>query len=97
MPFFRTCLLPSPLPLLQSTRIPDPATKGTVKERIEVLNEKGQVISPWHDIPLKRATEPHVFNFVCEIPRDTTAKYEISTKETMNPIMFDTTKEGRPR
>jgi inorganic pyrophosphatase len=38
------------------------------------FTEGGKPISPWHDIPLKAGEG--VYNFVCEIPKDTMAKME---------------------
>ena len=39
--------------------------------------EDGADISPWHDIAL--FNEDGTLNFFCEIPMDTTAKYEVAT------------------
>jgi inorganic pyrophosphatase len=60
-----------------------------------------RMISLWHDVPLfpPHSRETRVSNevhFVCEIPRCTRKKYEISTKETHNPIKQDI-KNGRLR
>ncbi|KAH9599831.1 Inorganic pyrophosphatase [Trypanosoma melophagium] len=66
--------------------------------------EKRQV-SPWHDIPLyvrslvrtKPETVPmNRYNFICEIPKWTRAKFEIATGESFNPIKQDI-KNGVPR
>merc|ERR1712029_601303 len=48
--------------------------------------ETGNVISPFHDIPLKNGDN---FNMVVEIPRWSNAKMEIATKEVLNPIKQD--------
>jgi len=62
------------------------------------LTEEGQVVSPWHSIPLFPSPSlPSVVHFVAEIPRKSQAKYEICKKEAFNPIMQDTTKQGAPR
>ncbi|KAH8609507.1 putative Inorganic pyrophosphatase [Trypanosoma vivax] len=62
-------------------------------------------VSPWHDIPLyvrdlvrtKPETQPvNRYNFVCEIPKWTRAKFEIATGEPFNPIKQDM-KDGVPR
>ena len=62
-------------------------------------------ISPWHDIPLEirdlvRTIGTHqasnTFNFICEIPKWTRAKFEIATGEEYNPIKQDM-KNGVPR
>ncbi|RYG55612.1 hypothetical protein EON66_04875 [archaeon] len=42
-------------------------------------------------------SEPNVFNFVCEIPRGTTPKFEIATGKEWNPITQDRTAAGTPR
>ncbi|CCD13066.1 unnamed protein product [Trypanosoma congolense IL3000] len=62
-------------------------------------------VSPWHDIPLyvrdlvrtkPEATPMNRYNFVCEIPKWTRAKFEIATGEVFNPIKQDI-KNGVPR
>jgi len=53
-----------------------------------------KTISPWHDIPL-RASDGS-FNFVCEIPKETSAKMEVATDEDLTPIKQDT-KKGKLR
>ena len=69
--------------------------------------ETGEVrdVSPWHDIPfmvrdIVRTTPEDIkvnkYNFICEIPKWTRAKFEISTKEPLNPIKQDM-KNGLPR
>jgi hypothetical protein len=37
----------------------------------------GADISPWHDIPLQG--KDGTYNFVCEIPKETSAKMEVAT------------------
>ena len=37
----------------------------------------GQDISTWHDIPLY--LEDGLLNFICEIPKETSAKMEVAT------------------
>lgn len=50
----------------------------------------------WHDIPLYLRDEDDKatgnLNFVCEIPRCSRKKFEISTTEAGNPIKQDTKK-----
>ena len=69
--------------------------------------ETGKItdISPWHDIPLvvksivrtlAPSTISNCFNMICEIPKWTRAKFEISTTEALNPIKQDM-KNGVPR
>lgn len=59
------------------------------------FHENGEQISPWHDIPLKTGTDD-IYNFICEIPKNTKPKMEINTKEKYNPIEQDM-KNGKPR
>jgi hypothetical protein len=50
-------------------------------------------LSPWHDIPLCCVGDmdngSQLFNFICEIPKWTRAKFEIATGEIFNPIKQD--------
>jgi len=66
------------------------------------LTHGGSKISFWHDIPLfSRQTaesSPYIrFHFVCEIPANTTAKYEINKEIAYNPIKQDINRDGTPR
>lgn len=70
--------------------------RGTTDHRVRVVSHSGDVISAWHDIPLRVKDSP-LLNFVAEIPKGEKAKYEISTTEAFNPIKFDLTKTGEPR
>ncbi len=66
--------------------------KRTKSYRLVFEKKGGEVVSPWHDVPLQSSSsgcKSSVFNFVCEIPKYTTAKMEISTKEERNPIAQD--------
>ena len=47
------------------------------KEYRQFVQHEGKDISAWHDIPLQN--EDGTFNFVCEIPKETSAKMEIAT------------------
>lgn len=47
-------------------------------------------ISPWHDIPLYN--EDGTVNFVCEIPKESSAKMEVATDEPKTPIKQDVKK-----
>ncbi|KIO26550.1 hypothetical protein M407DRAFT_243668 [Tulasnella calospora MUT 4182] len=58
--------------------------------------ENGQVISPWHDIPLFADQNAGILNMVVEVPRWTNAKMEISKEEPFNPIKQDI-KKGKLR
>ena len=51
-------------------------------------------VSPWHDIPLHLGD--NAFNFVVEIPKESSAKMEIATDEPHTPIKQDT-KKGKLR
>ena len=51
-------------------------------------------VSPWHDIPLQLGDG--VFNFVVEIPKESSAKMEVATDEPYTPIKQDT-KKGKLR
>ncbi|KAH8605658.1 putative Inorganic pyrophosphatase [Trypanosoma vivax] len=55
--------------------------------------------SAWHDLPLRpSAVDASLITFVCEIPKGTRAKFELSKTEPYNPIMQDVfkKKDGRP-
>ncbi|CAB4423165.1 unnamed protein product [Rhizophagus irregularis] len=60
------------------------------------IERNGQVISPWHDIPLFANENKSVLNFIVEIPRWTNGKMEISREEQINPIKQDV-KKGKLR
>lgn len=90
--------------------IKDEGEKFTPEYRIKYYfkdmetNEKWK-ISPWHDIPLyikdfvrtiPEDIPANKYNFICEIPKWTRAKFEISTREKYNPIKQDI-KNGVPR
>lgn len=51
-------------------------------------------VSPWHDIPLSAG--PGLYNFICEIPKETKAKMEVATDEKSTPIKQDV-KKGKLR
>ncbi|CAO3655229.1 unnamed protein product [Mucor hiemalis] len=57
---------------------------------------QGQVISPFHDIPLFANEEKTLYNMIVEIPRWTNAKNEINKETPLNPIKIDTS-NGKPR
>lgn len=62
--------------------------------RLFIKNHDGNIISPFHDIPLIASNDKGLtlYNMVVEIPRWTQAKMEIATKEPHNPIKQDTKK-----
>lgn len=47
------------------------------KEYRQFVQHEGKDVSAWHDIPLQN--EDGTFNFVCEIPKETSAKMEVAT------------------
>lgn len=51
-------------------------------------------MSAWHDVPLYAGDG--LLHFVCEIPKETSAKMELATDEPRNPIKQDT-KKGKIR
>jgi hypothetical protein len=52
------------------------------------------LVSAWHDVPLYAGNG--MINFLCEIPKETSAKMELATDEERNPIKQDT-KKGKLR
>ncbi|XP_021284778.1 soluble inorganic pyrophosphatase 6, chloroplastic-like isoform X2 [Herrania umbratica] len=66
----------------------------TLDYRVFLVDHSGKKVSPWHDIPLHLGDG--VFNFVVEIPKDTSAKMEVATDELYTPIKQDT-KKGKLR
>uniref|UniRef100_A0A7S2JFP5 inorganic diphosphatase n=1 Tax=Zooxanthella nutricula TaxID=1333877 RepID=A0A7S2JFP5_9DINO len=68
---------------------------GTPEYRLHFKNAFGKPISPWHDIRLQTC-QYGIFNAVIEIPKMTTAKMEVATKEVNNPIAQDM-KKGKVR
>lgn len=63
--------------------------------RLYLKNSRGDVISPFHDIPL-HTKEGGIYNMIVEVPRWSNAKMEISTTEKLNPIKQDV-KNGQLR
>lgn len=54
----------------------------------------GKQISCWHEIPLHAGDG--LLHFICEIPKETSAKMEVATDEPSTPIKQDT-KKGKLR
>ncbi|CAG7854190.1 Inorganic pyrophosphatase; AltName: Full=Pyrophosphate phospho-hydrolase; Short=PPase [Serendipita indica DSM 11827] len=79
--------------LVYSTRPVGPA--NTLEYRVFV-EQNGQVVSPFHDIPLFADRNNGILNMVVEVPRWTNAKMEISKEEPFNPIKQDI-KRGKLR
>jgi len=76
--------------------ITERGSPNTLEYRVFFNDSNGQVVSPFHDIPLFHNKENNVFNMVVEVPRWTNAKMEIDTKNKMNPIKQDI-KKGKLR
>jgi hypothetical protein len=66
----------------------------TIIEKKLLLAHSLMQVSPWHDIPLQLGGG--VFNFIVEIPKESSAKMEIATDEPYTPIKQDT-KKGKLR
>lgn len=66
----------------------------TLDYRVFFVDNSGKKVSPWHDIPLHLGDG--VFNFVVEIPKESSAKMEVATDELYTPIKQDT-KKGKLR
>ncbi|CAA0806747.1 Soluble inorganic pyrophosphatase 6-chloroplastic [Striga hermonthica] len=66
----------------------------TLDYRVFFLDNAGKKISPWHDVPLK--VGDGAFNFIVEIPKESSAKMEVATDEVFTPIKQDT-KKGKLR
>ncbi|GAY61399.1 hypothetical protein CUMW_209690, partial [Citrus unshiu] len=66
----------------------------TLDYRVFFVNNSGKKVSPWHDIPLQLGDG--VFNFVVEIPKESSAKMEVATDELYTPIKQDI-KKGKLR
>jgi inorganic pyrophosphatase len=58
------------------------------------FKEGGEVVSPWHDMPLE--LEGGLYNMLTEIPKMTLKKMEVDTKAEGNPIKQDE-KKGKAR
>lgn len=66
---------------------------NSLEYRLFLENSAGQVISPFHDVPLyPNPADTSIVNFFIEIPRWTNAKMEICKEELMNPIKQDVKK-----
>uniref|UniRef100_A0A0D6R1M7 inorganic diphosphatase n=1 Tax=Araucaria cunninghamii TaxID=56994 RepID=A0A0D6R1M7_ARACU len=75
-------------------QIKEEGTSETLEYRVFLLDKSGKKISPWHDIPLQLGDG--VFNFIAEIPKESSAKMEVATEEPYTPIKQDT-KKGKLR
>ncbi|KAL5538024.1 hypothetical protein UlMin_045578 [Ulmus minor] len=66
----------------------------TLDYRVFFEDSSGKKVSPWHDIPLHLGDG--VYNFIVEIPKESSAKMEVATDEPFTPIKQDT-KKGKLR
>ncbi|KAJ9705453.1 hypothetical protein PVL29_003475 [Vitis rotundifolia] len=66
----------------------------TLDYRVFFHDSSGKTVSPWHDLPLHLGDG--VFNFIVEIPKESSAKMEVATDEPYTPIKQDT-KKGKLR
>lgn len=64
--------------------------------RIFFKDERDNIVSPFHDIPLYFNSDNKICNMVVEIPRWSNAKMEICKEEKLNPIKQDV-KKGKLR
>ncbi|XP_020596209.1 soluble inorganic pyrophosphatase 6, chloroplastic isoform X4 [Phalaenopsis equestris] len=74
--------------------VKEEGTPETLDYRAFFIDSTGKKVSPWHDIPLHAGDG--VFNFVVEIPKDSSAKMEVATDEPFTPIKQDI-KKGKLR
>ncbi|OIV96106.1 hypothetical protein TanjilG_13038 [Lupinus angustifolius] len=66
----------------------------TLDYRVFFHDQSGKKVSPWHDVPLQLGDG--VFNFIVEIPKESSAKMEVATDEPFTPIKQDI-KKGKLR
>jgi len=69
---------------------------NTLDYSVYFENNKGELISPFHDIPLYADEAKGIFNVVIEIPRWSNAKLEVTKNNAFNPIKQDV-KKGQLR
>ena len=84
--FFSPPLAPPPKKTNKQTKTLSQGKRSTTDFRI-FAEEKGKPISWWHDVPLKN--DDGTLNFICEIPKESSAKMEVATTEARNPIKQD--------
>ncbi|CAH0485186.1 unnamed protein product [Peronospora farinosa] len=84
-------------PVVDSTRFfSSEGTFGRTDYKLYFKNDKGEKISPWHDIPLylTDSKDNSSYNFIVEIPKGIAHKMEVNKEARYNPIMQDTTHNG---
>ena len=69
---------------------------NTLDYRVYLEDTDGNVISPFHDVPLFANESGTILNMIVEIPRWSNAKLEIATGDPLNPIKQDV-KKGKLR
>ncbi|KAA0031418.1 hypothetical protein IC582_000192 [Cucumis melo] len=79
---------------LPEVKIKEEGQPETLDYRVFFTDQSGKKVSPWHDVPLHLGDG--VFNFIVEIPKETSAKMEVATDEPFTPIKQDT-KKGKLR
>ena len=90
---FLTCLvlLPGSLGFRLVERGQKYSPEASQEYLVYFEEEDGQLVSPWHDIPLfADQTSLATLNMVVEIPRFSQAKFEISRELRLNPVVQDT-------
>lgn len=65
---------------------------NSLEYRMFFNGPNGNIISPFHDIPLYADADKKILNMVVEIPRWSNAKMEINKEEKLNPIRQDVKK-----
>lgn len=60
------------------------AAANTLEHRI-FIEKDGQLVSPWHDIPLYANEQQTILNMVVEVPRWTNAKMEVCRAQLPRP------------
>ncbi|CAH0521951.1 unnamed protein product [Peronospora belbahrii] len=84
-------------PVVDSTRaFTSEGTFGRTNYKLHFKNDKGEMISPWHDISLHPidSKDNRSYNFIVEIPKGIAHKMEVNKEVHYNPIMQDTTHNG---
>ncbi|XP_022988861.1 soluble inorganic pyrophosphatase 6, chloroplastic-like [Cucurbita maxima] len=79
---------------IPEVKIKEEGLPETLDYRVFFTDQSGKKVSPWHDIPLHLGDG--VFNFIVEIPKETSAKMEVATDESFTPIKQDI-KKGKLR
>ncbi|KAI8078813.1 inorganic diphosphatase [Halteromyces radiatus] len=85
------------MPMVHSFRTRKIGAPFTKEHEIYFETDNGELISPFHDIPLFAQSNVggEVFNMVVEIPRWTNAKFEINKETPLNPIKQDIAKSTK--